>query len=248
MGKRSFALWAAPLAIIMLLGIVGVFGAGVAEAHPLPGSIKTTDLAGNRVQLNHFDSKCEVALNGGAQQQQAHQLLDGFYDVAVTNPNGRLLLGVGEGTVEVRNGEGTFGPVSLCGLVRPSPYLTTDSNGGVYKVWLCMPDHLEVVDGQLDTDNNGCEFSTFKVTEDAPPVVPPKAPPTLGPPLPPGIAGPPGAPTPTPAVIVPNKLPESGAVATESEFWMDVGQILPMLLATFGLIAGGVGILSRRLH
>ena len=241
-----------PLAIlVILMGIAGVFGTSVAEAHPLPGSIKTTDLDGNAVQQNHFIGKCSVALNGGAQQPRAHHLPDGFYDVAVTNPNSRSLLGVGEGTVEVSNGEGTFGPVSLCNLVGGT-YNTTPHNGGVYKVAVCQPDHLRVISGQLEIDRHGCKFSTFKVVEpDAPPVQPPGLgppvskppqgePPTGGPLLPPGIVGPPEAkipgPSPTPIQLVPTKLPESGATANQTEFWFP-GVVIALAALGFTAVA-----------
>lgn len=213
----------------------------VAQAHPLSGDIKTTGLDGNAVQQNHFKGKCLVALNGGPDQPQAHHLPDGKYDVGVTDPSGNTVLGEGFGTVTITSGDGTFGPTSLCSLVQPSPYDTTPNNGGVYKVWLCYEGELFV--------NSHCKKSNFKVTEDAPPVVPPGEvppgqPPTGGPLLPPPVEGPPGAPTPT--QLVPTKLPTAGASVKNHSERLPT----PLIgLAIFGIVLAfsgmGVAIKTR---
>lgn len=162
---------------------------------PLPGAVFTTLPDGSAVNENvGYTNKCQVSLNGGPDKPQAHHLPDGVYDVAVTNPSGKVVLGKGEGVVTITNGEGTFGPSSLCDLVEPSPYGTTPNLGDEYKAWLCEEDSLFV--------NNNCKTDNFKVRLAAPPEVTPT--PTL-PPTPPPV------PEPTP-VVTPGPKPVASSV------------------------------------
>ncbi len=129
----------------------------VAAGPPLPGAIFTTLPDGSAVNANIYTQKCDVSLNGGPDQPQALHLPDGTYDVAVTDPSGQTILGQGTATVTISNGEGTFGPTSLCSLVTPSPYDTTPNPGGEYKAWLCTTGNLFV--------NDQCKTDNFKVGE-----------------------------------------------------------------------------------
>src|SRR5438093_2995459 len=143
--------WLAVIASVVLPG------ASPASAHPLPGAIFTTLADGSVVNGNIYTAKCDVALNGGPSKPQSHHLPDGVYDVAVTDPSGKTILGEGIGVVVITGGAGTFGPTSLCDLVLPSPYLTTPNNGGEYKAWLCLTGKLYV--------NHDCKTDNFKIRE-----------------------------------------------------------------------------------
>ncbi len=155
------------LLIVALAAVIGTgiltFGSATAAplSHPLPGAIFTTLPDGSVVNGNIYEAKCDVALNGGPRSPQSHHLPDGKYDVAVTDPSGKTVLGVGEGRVTIANGSGTFGPTSLCSLVTPSPYDTTPNNGDEYKAWLCTAGQLFV--------HRECKTDNFKVRPSAPP-------------------------------------------------------------------------------
>lgn len=187
-----------PLIAIIALAIVSTFQISTASAHPLPGAIFTTLPDGSVVNGNIYTEKCDVALNGGPRNPQSHHLPDGVYDVAVTDPSGKIKLGIGEDVVTIANGRGTFGPISLCKLVRPSPYDTTPNPGGVYKAWLCESGQLFV--------HHDCKTDNFKVRPSAPPSVVPT--PIPSPTSPPTALIPPAVATPTPEV--PTQLPKSG--------------------------------------
>lgn len=239
-----------PLVIlVILMGIAGVFGTSVAEAHPLPGSVMTTDLDGNEVNGNvRYSGRCEVAINGGPHQTLAYHLPNGDYDIAVTIPGGGTVLGEGHGTVTIDSGDGTFGPFSLCSLVTPSPYDLSPNNGDEYKIWVCFAGELFV--------NRHCKTDNFKVREaDVPPVVPPPVqPPGLGPPVsqPPGqpqpgepttdigtpfgVPGPSPAPEPEVPVKLPTRLPEAGSGGE------NYSQPLGTLHIAFALIAMGAAL------
>jgi len=151
--------------IIFLIGaaiVVAAIGTfhNVSAGQPLPGAIWTTLPDGSVVNGNIYDNKCDVALNGGFSGQQSHHLPDGVYDVAVTNPSGSTVLGEGHGVVTIDNGEGTLGPISLCNLVSPTPYLDTPNPGGEYKVWLCRSSELY--------NNCQCKTDNFKVRQPTP--------------------------------------------------------------------------------
>jgi len=130
------------------------------SAEPLPGAIFTTLPDGSAVNGNIYGEKCDVAANGGPDHPQSHHLPNGLYDVGVTDPSSHTVLGVGYGVVTIANGQGTFGPTSLCDLVTPSPYNTTPNPGDEYKVWLCRAGQLFV--------NDQCKTDNFKVREETP--------------------------------------------------------------------------------
>ena len=170
-----------------LLLTVSTFQVQWVFADPLPGAIFTTLPDGSVVNGNIYTNKCDVALNGGPSGPQSHHLPDGVYDVAVTNPSGSVVLGTGYGTVTISNGQGTFGPTSLCSLVSPSPYGTTPNPGGEYKAWLCVAGGLFV--------NSQCKTDNFKVRRVETPT------PTL-------------TPTVTNTPVPPTRTPTSTATAT----------------------------------
>ncbi len=183
LAKLPIALLVSSAAIAITSGVAS-FPLDV-SAHPLPGAIFTTLPDGSVVNGNIYSAKCDVALNGGPANPNSHHVPDGIYDVAVTDPSGKTVLGTGVGVVVISGGAGTFGPLSLCSLVLPSPYETTPNHGGEYKAWLCLA-------GQLFT-NHDCKTDNFKVREETTPPASPSPTPTPTP-----IAGATGAPTPTP--------------------------------------------------
>lgn len=258
------------IAVLVAIGTLQ-FASSAAAApllHPLSGAVFTTLPDGSVVNGNIYQAKCDVALNGGPSHLQAHHLPDGVYDVAVTNPSGRTVLGVGEGRVTITNGEGTFGPTSLCDLVAPVPYGTTPNPGGEYKAWLCEAGSLFA--------HNSCKTDNFKVRPSVPPEVTPSPTPTPTPtptpvigspavatpapsstptptPSPTPVTGPPWSqppePTPTPSPIpepeMPKALPDSGGEPPSDE---GSSKQMYLLLGALGM-AGPIGFLIwRRRH
>jgi hypothetical protein len=124
-------------------------------AHAPSGAIFTTLADGTEVNLNHFDAKEDVYLDGGpgpGAPQTAAGLDDGTYVFQVTNPNGRDLLSTDP--AECRQftvADGVITAVVPAGgcehntgtdvdhnatTVQLFPYLDTPNPGGVYKVWI----------------------------------------------------------------------------------------------------------------
>lgn len=122
----------------------------------LSGAIFTTDASGVPVNLNQYDAKQDVYLNGGPginAPVDAAGLPAGVYAFQVTDPSGKNLLSsdpVGCRLVTV-GADGRFGdvvPSGACGhvtgvdgedggiTVQLFPYADTPNHGGVYKAWL----------------------------------------------------------------------------------------------------------------
>lgn len=128
----------------------------------ITGAIFTTDVTGVPVNLNHYDSKPEVYLNGGPginAPDSAAGLPAGTYTFQVTNPNGRVLLS--EDPRECRqftvDGSGVIQGVVPAGgcehaegadledqgrTVQLIPFADTPNPGGVYKVWVTPTERL----------------------------------------------------------------------------------------------------------
>ena len=130
-----------------------------APGDPVSGAIFTTDVTGVPVNLNHYDSKPDVYLNGGPginAPDSAAGLPAGTYSFQVTNPNGKVLLS--EDDVACRqftvDASGVIqavlaGPTCTTGAhvtgadleddgitVQLFPFADTPNPGGVYKVWV----------------------------------------------------------------------------------------------------------------
>ena len=164
-----------------------------AAAHPpetaLSGAIFTTDASGNPVNLNIYDAKEDVYLNGGPginAPDDAAGLPAGTYSFQVTDPSGKTLLSTDnvacrQFSVDASGVITSVAPSVPCahatdtstedgGLtVQLMPYNDTPNNGGVYKVWV-SPTEL------LDCDapgNKNCfvphhsKTDNFKVREGA---------------------------------------------------------------------------------
>jgi hypothetical protein len=140
------------LAIVMALLMLVSFAPFVmAESNPVTGAIWTTDELGERVNQNIYDNKEDVYLNGGPQNDKGGQsLVDGFYYVQVTEPNGTLLGKSEEAVIEVVDGKFT----QLYNLYALTGYETTSNLGGVYKVWISKSPNFE---------NNLSKTDNFKV-------------------------------------------------------------------------------------
>lgn len=155
MFRKLFSVLAAFGAAVAL----SVTGASAAPVDQLSGAIFTTDSTGAPVNLNHYDSKEDVYLNGGPginAPVDAAGLPAGTYYFQVTDPSGKTLLSTDD--VECRrvivDDSGVFtaveaGPGCLTGAhaiggdespggisVQLFPFDDTPNHGGVYKVWL----------------------------------------------------------------------------------------------------------------
>ena len=180
-----------PIVAAMAAAAFALAMAATGVAHPpatqLSGAIFTTDASGVPVNLNIYDDKRDVYLNGGPginAPDDAAGLPAGTYYFQVTDPSGRTLLstddvecrrftvdasgvitGVVDGTCEHATGaDGEDGGAT----VQLFPYDDTPNNGGVYKVWVTPV-------GELDCDapgNKNCfvphhsKTDNFKVRND----------------------------------------------------------------------------------
>jgi hypothetical protein len=141
--------------------------AGVAAAAPMPGAIFTTDGACNGTDLNIYDSKGDVYLDGGPGHPGAAGLPDGNYYVQVTEPDGTLL-----GKSLTANATVSGGEFLQCYrlediLVKASDatpgYDDTSNGGGEYKVWVSKNPAF---------DNNESKTDNFKVKNEVQPPPP----------------------------------------------------------------------------
>ncbi|HSF36754.1 MAG TPA: hypothetical protein VLA70_11590 [Nocardioides sp.] len=138
-----------------------------AAAHPtetaLSGAIFTTDASGNPVNLNIYDAKEDVYLNGGPginAPDDAAGLPAGTYSFQVTDPNGGTLLSTDnvacrQFSVDASGVITSVAPSVPCahatdtstedgGLtVQLFPFNDTPNNGGVYKVWVTPTEMLD---------------------------------------------------------------------------------------------------------
>jgi hypothetical protein len=159
--RRILSLATAGSVAIVLASVA----AGVAHppATPLSGAIFTTDASGNPVNLNIYDAKEDVYLNGGPginAPDDAAGLPAGTYSFQVTDPSGKTLLSTDpvscrQFSVDASGVIVSVAPAGACqhvtgtstedgGLtVQLMPYLNTPNNGGVYKVWVTPTSELD---------------------------------------------------------------------------------------------------------
>lgn len=154
MNFRKFII---PSAIIIAsAGLLASPAAAAPQGNQISGAIFTTDGSGVPVNLNIYDSKEDVYLNGGPginAPDGAAGLPDGTYSFQVTEPSGKVLLSTdpvacrqftvvggviqdvlasGSCVAHVTGEDGEDGGAT----VQLFPYLDTPNNGGVYKVWV----------------------------------------------------------------------------------------------------------------
>jgi len=151
------------LAIATAVGAVVIAPAVAADAAiQLSGAIFTTDATGVPVNLNIYNAKEDVYLNGGPginAPAGAAGLPAGTYSFQVTDPPGKTLLstdavacrqftvnasGVIQGVVPAGGCEHATGADGEDGgaTVQLFPYADTPNNGGVYKVWVTPTSQL----------------------------------------------------------------------------------------------------------
>lgn len=149
----------------VVLASMAMLGSPATAAPPvqLSGAIFTTDSTGEPVNLNIYDSKETVYLNGGPginAPDDAAGLPADTYSFQVTDPSGQTLLS--NDPVSCRqftvNESGVIQSVAPSGgcahatgtdgedagiTVQLFPYDDTPNNGGVYKVWVSPTDLLD---------------------------------------------------------------------------------------------------------
>jgi hypothetical protein len=147
-----------------------MMGGMAAAAPPLPGAIFTTDSNCTGVDLNIYNSKTDVYLDGGPQKSGVAGLPNGSYYVQVTEPNGTVVLGKSTSPVVTVSG-GEFIQCyqvyeivlsALSGFTSKG-YDDTTNPGGEYKVW---------VSTDAGFPQNSSKTDNFKVP--AGPPVPPQ--------------------------------------------------------------------------
>lgn len=110
------------------------------SAEPITGAIFTTESACDGTNVNIFQTKEDVYLDGGPAHEGAAGLPDGSYYVQVTEPGGALL-GASVGT-PVHVTDSSFDACyQLAAIVVKASdgtpgYDTTTNGGGEYKVWV----------------------------------------------------------------------------------------------------------------
>jgi hypothetical protein len=132
---------------------------------PVSGAIFTTNSTCDGTNINIFQSKSDVYVDGGPAHPGAAGLPDGSYYVQVTEPNGTPLGHSPGADVTVLNGEFISCYQLSAILVKQSDgttgYDSTSNAGGEYKVWVSM--NPAFPNDESKTDN-------FKVKEgDVPP-------------------------------------------------------------------------------
>ena len=134
-----------------------------AQTEPLSGAIFTTDVTGVPVNLNIYDAKEDVYLNGGPginAPDDAAGLPAGTYSFQVTSPSGKTLLSTDDVscrqfTVDASGRIQSVAPGGACAhatgidgedlgiTVQLFPFDDTPNNGGVYKVWVTPTELLD---------------------------------------------------------------------------------------------------------
>lgn len=156
----------------------------------LSGAIFTTDSSGEPVNLNIYDTKKDVYLNGGPginAPDDAAGLPAGTYSFQVTDPSGKTRLSTDpvacrQFTVDDSGVITSLSPSGTCahelgqdgeddGLtVQLFPFDDTPNNGGVYKVWVTPTEDLECAgpdDLYCTFVNHHSKTDNFKVREGA---------------------------------------------------------------------------------
>jgi hypothetical protein len=144
------------LVSMLALGLVLGLMLPMAALASMSGAIWTTDITGTVVNMNLYNDKLDVYLNGGP-QGGGGGLPDGYYYVQVTEPDGDLL-GSSYANTPVHVTDGNFDMIyQLWAIVWKASnpgeqgYDDTTNTGGVYKVWASQnPDFPQ---NESKTDN-----------------------------------------------------------------------------------------------
>lgn len=161
--KKLFLILAATLVVVVACNKQEVFPGSEdntsIEFRNLTGAIYTTNATCDGVNVNLYDAKDDVYLNGGP-QGGGSGLPDGNYYAKVTTPDGDMLGKTNIASVEVLNGSFVqcYQLVDILYSISSGSldkgYDDTDNNGGVYKVWVSM---------YPDFPNNESKTDNFKV-------------------------------------------------------------------------------------
>src|SRR6266513_1786098 len=151
--NKQKCIWIAFIAVL-------AFCSNLRAAPPLPGAIFTTDSTCTGVNVNIFDTKSDVYLDGGP-DHGGSGLPDGSYCVQVTDPSGQTVLGKSDpGAVTVSGGEfvqcyqlTSILKTGSSGFTVPG-FDDTPKPGGEYKVW---------VSTDCNFDNNSSKTDNFQV-------------------------------------------------------------------------------------
>lgn len=124
------------------------------SADPVAGAIFTTDIGCSGVNLNIYNFRTDVYLDGGPAHTGAAGPTDGLYWIYVTDPSGATMLSTKQASVTVVNGEFT----ACVNLYAATGYTVTPNPGGEYKVWATtvqvgLDNVAGLVDSQSKTDN-----------------------------------------------------------------------------------------------
>ncbi len=166
--------------IFVLAAIVGIFSmSAFAQA------VFTTDIWGQPVNQNFFNTQDDVYLNGGPNNGNAAGLEPNTaYYFQVTDPSGKILLSndSAECRIAVTDSNGRLAGPVLDGChhnqghalefpgvvgVQLAPFDPTPNNGNVYKVWLISLADAEIGDDgkSLSFKNSSAKTDTFKVLD-----------------------------------------------------------------------------------
>jgi hypothetical protein len=136
--------------IFLSFAVLALFSAAITPIHSvsayagLTGAIFTTDSTCTGTNVNIFNTKSDVYLDGGPAHPNAAGLPDGEYYCQVTEPNGTLLgtsLGTADETPIVVSGGEFVQCYQLIAILRKASdasagFDTTSNPGGEYKVWV----------------------------------------------------------------------------------------------------------------
>ena len=160
---------------IAVLALAGIFllPGSLRAAPPMPGAIFTTDSTCTEVNMNIYDHKADVYIDGGPAHIGAAGLPDGSYCVQVTDPSGQTVLGLSDpAAVTVVGGEfvecyqlTAILKTGSSGFTVPG-FDDTPNPGGEYKVWVSTD--CEFANNTSKTDNfqveEECTKSSLSVT------------------------------------------------------------------------------------
>jgi len=148
----------------------------------LSGAIFTTTEDGTRVNENHYQTTCDVYLNGGPEKEGAAGLPAGSYYFQVTDPPGKVLLSTDAVEMRIVNVDesGRFvsavhptGENAVDGgvTVQLCPFDLSPNEGCVHKVWLTRVEDydLEAMNGNFGFVESRSKTDNFKVCEEETP-------------------------------------------------------------------------------
>jgi len=179
--------------MIAAIGLLAALAPPPAHAQ-LSGAVFTSLNDGTSVNLNLYEKREDVYLNGGPQNQNSAGLPFGTYYFQVTDPNGSTLLSTdnavcrqvvvgpnsqGKGVVKghanasviagCAHANGTLDPSNGSIPVQLIPFNFTPNAGGEYKVWLIAQTSGTSIDGidpkLLHFNNSDAKTDNFKVEE-----------------------------------------------------------------------------------